>query len=84
LNEIYNDFKKDLLLNIIAVKGPYVLLLMAQEKNPKVEFRKQYVSNCDICQEISTNIPLRNALQSLLKDIAVKLDETISVKGDGT
>lgn len=73
LNEINNRFKQDLLLNIIAVRGPYILLLMIQEKYPEIEFRKEYVSNCDICEEISSNLPLRNALKNLMYEILVEI-----------
>jgi hypothetical protein len=73
LKDIYDDFKKDLLLNIISVRGPYILLLMAKEKYPEIDFRKRYVSNCDVCEEISSNLLLRNAINSMLNEIVANL-----------
>ncbi|TJX12834.1 radical SAM protein [Tissierella creatinini] len=73
MNEIHNRFKRNLLLNIISVRGPYILLLMVKERYPEVEFRERYVSNCDVCEELFSNIPLKNALGKLIDELSKKL-----------
>lgn len=75
-NNILEGFKANLLLNIISSKGPYVLLKMAQEIDPALKTRTGFVSNCDVCEEISSNLQLRNVLKKLLDDLAASVMNT--------
>ena len=61
---------RNLLLNILADYGPYALLKLVTRYYPEIKYPSLYVSNCDICGEISTNQPLLKALKSVLHKIA--------------
>ncbi len=67
---IFDSVTRNLALNIISASGPYTLLKMAEEADGNVRFRKRYVSNCEICGEISTNRLLRKAVGSALRELA--------------
>ncbi len=41
---------------------------MVEQHHPEVRFRRRYVSNCDVCGEISSNTRLRRALAQVLRD----------------
>lgn len=69
-HELAKRLEGDLLLNLIATDGPYLLLKLVREREPDVRFREAYVSNCDICEEISGNAALRAAVGRLLRDLA--------------
>ncbi|HBC91454.1 MAG TPA: hypothetical protein DCZ10_00730 [Pelotomaculum sp.] len=71
-DEIYQKLKNNLLLNMIVYHGPYVLLKIAEQYDSSIKFRKKYVSNCDVCEEISSNIPLRDTLINALRELAIK------------
>lgn len=75
-NAILEGFKANLLLNIISSKGPYVLLKMAQETDPTLKIRTKFVSICDVCEEISSNLQLRNILKKLLNELSASVSST--------
>jgi Zn-finger protein len=70
LNGIIDQLSRNLLLNLIVHYGPYYLLTLVAQEYPLVRFRKKYVSNCDVCEEISSNIQLRQALAEILMTMA--------------
>ena len=78
INQIHNRFKRNLLLNIISVRGPYILLLMVKEKYPEIEFRERYVSNCDVCEELFSNSALNKALRNLIDELSKEILQTSS------
>lgn len=71
--DIFETASHNLILNMIFVGGPYRLLKMAKEVDPSIRFPKRYVSNCDICGEISRNPRLRRAISQLLRGKAASV-----------
>lgn len=68
--DIIDQFSRNLLLNLIVHYGPYYLLTLVAEERPQLRFRKKYVSNCDVCEEISSNVNLRRVLIRILMNMA--------------
>ena len=68
--ELFDRASRNLLLNLVHAVGPYRLLKMAQKAQPGIRFRSRFVSNCDVCREISQNDAAREAIGRLLRDLA--------------
>lgn len=68
--DLFDQASRNLLLNIIATYGPWLLLKLAEEFDPSIPFPREYVSTCSICGEISSNPRLRAAVAHVLQDLA--------------
>jgi len=63
---------RDLIVNWLALEGPYGLMRFIQKKKPDIHFRNQYVNICHLCSEIFT----RSDCRAVLCDHAAeKIDE---------
>jgi len=62
LEELIIMAHKDLIVNWLALEGPYGLMKFILKKNPNIPFRKQYVNNCHLCSEILTREDCRAVL----------------------
>jgi hypothetical protein len=52
LNELIVLAHNDLIVNWLALEGPYGMMKFILRKDPKIKFRKKYVNNCHLCSEI--------------------------------
>lgn len=79
LEEAIVEAHQDLIVNWLALEGPYGLMKFILKKDPSIPFRKQYVNICHLCSEIFT----RNDCRSILnkygqeKTFEVSLERTL-------
>lgn len=62
LEVLLDKADNDLLLNIIAMDGPYRMLDFLKEQEPNLPFRHRYSSFCELCQHIVSDPRIRQAL----------------------
>ena len=62
LEELIIRAHTDLIVNWLALEGPYGLMKFILKKDPQIPFRKQYVNNCHLCSEILTRQDCREIL----------------------
>ncbi len=62
LEELIIKAHKDLIVNWLALEGPYGLMKFILKKNPDIPFRKKYVNKCHLCSEILTREDCRAVL----------------------
>lgn len=68
--ELFSKLSANLMFNIIYLYGPYFLIKLAQKSNPALRIKGKYVSNCEVCAEITRNPELRMAVSNLLKQLS--------------
>jgi len=66
LEELIVKAHEDLIVNWLALEGPFGMMQFLLKKNPNLPFRKQYVNVCHLCSEILT----REDCRTLLKEHA--------------
>ncbi|MFH2092399.1 MAG: radical SAM protein [Pseudomonadota bacterium] len=64
LEELIVTAHQDLIVNWLALEGPYGIMKFILKKDPDIVFRKQYVNICHLCSEIFTREDCRNVLLS--------------------
>ena len=74
MTAILDRADNDLILNMIALEGPYNIMDFLKSKNPDLPFRKQYSSFCELCQHIVTDPRLR---KSLYENMAARAPEVV-------
>lgn len=62
LEELISRANNDLIVNWLALEGPYGLMRFIQKKNPEIQFRDRYVNTCHLCSEILTRKDCRDTL----------------------
>lgn len=78
LEELIITAHQDLIVNWLALEGPYGIMKFILKKNPEIVFRKQYVNICHLCSEIFTRDDCRNVL---LSHAAEKITEIYLERG---
>jgi hypothetical protein len=73
LLEILMSANKDLIVNWLALEGPYGIMRFVQDRRPEIKFRDRYVNICHLCHDIFTNNEVRTLLQSLASEKAPTL-----------
>ncbi|MCZ7393514.1 MAG: hypothetical protein O8C56_09350, partial [Candidatus Methanoperedens sp.] len=73
LEELIIMAHKDLIVNWLALEGPYGLMKFILKKNPDIPFRKQYVNNCHLCSEILTREDCRAVLSEFGHEKAIEI-----------
>ncbi len=66
LEEIIVDAHKDLIVNWLALEGPYGIMQFIRQKDPSISFRDNYVNICHLCSEIF----IREDCRKILRDHA--------------
>ena len=62
LAQILFEADRDLIVNWLALEGPYGLMRFIQERAPEIRFRDRYVGPCHLCSEILTRPDCRAVL----------------------
>lgn len=62
LEELIARAHSDLIVNWLALEGPYGIMKFIQKKMPHINFRKRYVNICHLCSEIFTREDCREVL----------------------
>ncbi len=62
LEELILIAHKDLIVNWLAMEGPYGLMKFIQQKDTTISFRKNYVNICHLCAEILSRDDCRQIL----------------------
>lgn len=62
----FDNLARNLFFNLMANCGPCYLLKLVEKEYPNIKYRKKFVSNCDVCDEISSNLELKEALRDVL------------------
>jgi len=64
---------QDLIVNWLALEGPYGLMKFIQGKAPNIPFRPRYVNACHLCSEILTRQDCRAVLASYGHEKALEI-----------
>jgi hypothetical protein len=70
LAELHRRADHSAVLKVIEAAGPYRLLDLVRDAEPSIRTRDRFVSNCEVCAEISRNARLRSALARVLAEMA--------------
>ena len=62
LEFLINEANNDLIVNWLALEGPYGLMNFIKKKDNAIQFRTNYVNNCHLCSEIFTRDECREIL----------------------
>ena len=62
LEQLILTAHRDLIVNWLALEGPYGLMRFIQKKQPHIHFRERYVNICHLCCEIFTRDDCRQVL----------------------
>jgi hypothetical protein len=62
LEELIVTAHRNLIVNWLALEGPYGLMRFILSKDPNIPFRKRYVNICHLCAEILTRKDCRAIL----------------------
>lgn len=65
---LLEDANHDLILNWLALEGPYGIMRFIQQIEPKISFHKRYVNNCHLCHHIFSRQETRDVLRRVLKN----------------
>lgn len=60
----------DLIINWLALEGPYGIMRYIQKKMPTITFQNRYVNNCHLCHNIFSREEIRNALSRSVEEMA--------------
>lgn len=63
----------DLIINWLALEGPYGILLYVRQKDPTFELGTKIVSSCHLCKELLTNSRVRELLRHLDREKAIEI-----------
>ncbi len=63
LEECIIEAHENLIVNWLALEGPFGLMRFIQERAPEVQFRPRYVNVCHLCSEILTRRECREVLE---------------------
>lgn len=63
LAEIVCEGNTDLVANWLALEGPYGIMGFIREKAPQIDFQKQYVNHCHLCNDLFTRAEVRDVIQ---------------------
>ena len=63
----------DLIVNWLALEGPYGILLYVRKKDPTFELGSKIVGSCHLCRELLTNPKVREMLRNLDRDKAMEI-----------
>lgn len=66
MTELLDKADNDLLLNLIALDGPYKIMDFLKESVPDLPFRERYSSFCELCQHIVTEPVIRQSLYDIM------------------
>ena len=58
----------DLIVNWLALEGPYGMKKYLEKKDPTLKFDKKYVNNCHLCGDILSNNKARQLLRNIDKE----------------
>ncbi len=73
LEELIVMANKDLIVNWLALEGPYGLMKFILQKDPTIPFRKRYVNICHLCSEILTREDCRKILSEFAHEKAAEI-----------
>ncbi|MFP5221408.1 MAG: radical SAM protein [Acidobacteriota bacterium] len=62
LEELIIEAHQDLVVNWLAMEGPYGMMQFIRERAPRLRFRQRYVNICHLCGEILTRPDCREVL----------------------
>jgi hypothetical protein len=70
---------QDLIVNWLALEGPYGMMRFIQSKSPCTPFREKYVNICHLCSEILTRSDCRDVLSEYghEKSLEISLERTL-------
>jgi hypothetical protein len=73
LEELIQRANTDLIVNWLALEGPYGVMKFIVKHKPEVPFRRRYVSRCHLCSEIFTRTECRKVLRAYAREKALEL-----------
>jgi hypothetical protein len=70
---------QDLIVNWLALEGPYGIMKFILGKNPNIPFRNKYVNICHLCSEILTRSDCRDIISEYghEKTLEISLERTL-------
>jgi hypothetical protein len=66
LTSLLDQADSDLLLNMIALEGPFAIMDQLKERDRSLPFKASYRTFCELCQDIVTRPELQRALVELM------------------
>ncbi len=73
IEEMIYKAHKDLIVNWLALEGPYGIMKFIQKKKSDISFRNQYVNICHLCSEIFTREECREILRTYGSEKAMEI-----------
>ncbi len=73
IEELILKAHNDLIVNWLALEGPYGIMRFILEKRPDIKFREQYVNICHLCSEILTRRECRSVLATYAHEKAAEI-----------
>lgn len=68
LLQLLQEANNDIVVNWLALEGPYEMMRFIQHKAPEIPFRKRYVNSCHLCHDIFTRREARTVLQRSINE----------------
>lgn len=69
LIDAIDDANRDLLLNWIAIEGPWAIAQFVQGIDPEITFRDRYAGICHICNDVLTRPEVRQVLEDHIDEV---------------
>lgn len=63
--DLIMDANNDLILNWLALEGPYGIMKFIQSKAPDIPFKTRYINVCHLCHDIFSRLETRAVLSSM-------------------
>jgi len=73
IEELIERANADLIVNWLALEGPYGIMKFIVKHKPDIHFRHRYVSRCHLCSEIFTRADCRRVLRAFASDKIVEM-----------
>lgn len=70
LIDAIDDANRDVMLNWIALEGPWAIAKFVQGIDPTIEFRDRYAGICHICNDVLTRPEVREVLADHIDEVA--------------
>jgi hypothetical protein len=82
LRLVFREIKDNLFFRLLQIAGPAKLVAMLQQREPELELRNHFNSDCDACLELNRNLEAGPALHALLTEYADSLRRTLPLENE--
>lgn len=69
LIDAIDDANRDLILNWLALEGPWAIAQFVHEIDPTIEFRERYAGICHVCNDVLSRPEVRNVLIEEIENV---------------